>query len=150
MKKLFSILAIALVVSTTFTSCYRVSPDATQESVLVMKPFLFGHGGVDSDPVTTGATWCVATTDHVEFTITPRIFTEEFDNLITHDNINVDFNAYITIQVTKGETPKLLASFGDDSSWYKNNIQQTFRTLIRNGASEHRCFELAPYSLRLF
>ncbi len=141
MKKLLPLLAIVFAVS--FTSCYRVQPDATQESVLVMKPYIFGHGGVDSDPVTSGATWCAATTDHVEFTITPRIFTESFNNLITHDNINVDFNAYITLQVTKGETPVLLEKFGDDSTWYKNNIQQTFRTLIRNGASDHTCFELA-------
>jgi hypothetical protein len=143
MKNIFLFIAIAFALATTTTSCYRVTPDGNQESVLIQKPFFFGHGGVDEDPITSGATWCVWTTDHEEFILTPRQFTEGFDDMITDDNINIDFNAYIKIQVIKGRTPELLKNFGNDSTWYKNNIAQTFRTMVRNKASEHTCFELA-------
>ena len=32
--------------------------DADEETVLVKKPWFFGHGGVDNDPVQSGLTWC--------------------------------------------------------------------------------------------
>jgi hypothetical protein len=37
--------------------CSSYSPDAGHEVVLVEKPYIFGHGGVDSDPVKTGRTF---------------------------------------------------------------------------------------------
>ena len=36
--------------------CHGVCPEADEESVLIMKPWLIGHGGVDMTPVTTGLT----------------------------------------------------------------------------------------------
>lgn len=57
MKK-FLYLLIALIACTVFSSCHRVAPGAGEESVLVHKPWFFGHGGVDKDAVTTGSTWC--------------------------------------------------------------------------------------------
>lgn len=57
MKKLFSIL-FALVAVVMLSSCCFVSPDADEETVLVKKPWFFGHGGVDNDPVQSGLTWC--------------------------------------------------------------------------------------------
>ena len=51
MKKLFFIGMSVLALS----SCYRVKPDADEESVLIAKPFLFGHGGVDDTSVSSGA-----------------------------------------------------------------------------------------------
>ena len=43
------ILAIASIL--TFSSCHRVSPNADEETVLVKKPWFFGHGGVDMTPI---------------------------------------------------------------------------------------------------
>lgn len=139
MKK--SILLIVAIVMMTMTSCYRVQPNGGQESVLIMKPFLFGHGGVDESPVSAGATWCAATTDHVEFSITPQTVTEEFDNMIPSDNTPVSFSAYLKVQIKKGETPNLYKNFGE--AWYANNIQATFRTLVREKACVHKMFDLA-------
>ena len=42
------ILAIASIL--TFSSCHSVSPNADEETVLVKKPWFFGHGGVDMTP----------------------------------------------------------------------------------------------------
>lgn len=138
MKKI-NILIIAL--SVMLTSCYRVKPDGGQESVLVYKPFLFGHGGVDSEPVSTGATWCVITTDHVEFPITPITITEDFKNMIPSDNTPVSFSVYLKCKIKEGRTPELYKNFS--SNWYEHSLQASFRTMVRDKASAFKMFDLA-------
>lgn len=137
MKKLL----IAVVVLLSLTSCYRVQPNAGEESVLVKKPMFFGHGGVDPEPVSTGSIWCVFTTEHKEFTITPVTITENFVNLTPSDNTPVDFSAYLKLQVISGQTPTLYSKFGTD--WYVSNVQATFRTMVREKASQYKMLELA-------
>jgi regulator of protease activity HflC (stomatin/prohibitin superfamily) len=141
MKTKMKTLLLAIVATMTMTSCYRVTPNAGEESVLIMQPYLFGHGGVDEDPVSTGATWCVATTDHKEFNITPQTITEEFNNMIPSDNTPVSFSAYLKVQIKKGETPNLYKNFGE--AWYANSLQASFRTLVREKACVYKMFELA-------
>lgn len=140
MKTKSILLSLIAIVMMTMTSCYRVTPNGGEESVLIMKP-IFTDGGVDEDPVSAGSEWCAFTTDHVEFNITPQTITEEFDNMIPSDNTPVSFSAYLKVQVKKGETPTLYEKFG--VSWYANNIQATFRTLVREKASVHKMFDLA-------
>ena len=137
-KCLFSGLVFSLIV---LTSCYRVKPDAGEESVLVYKPIIFGHGGVEEEPVSTGATWCVFTTDHKEFPITPITITEDFTNMIPSDNTPVSFSVYLKCQIRKGQTPLLYKNFGAD--WYLHNLQASFRTMVRDKASAFKMFELA-------
>jgi len=141
MKTKMKTLLLAIVATITMTSCYRVQPNGGQESVLIMKPYIFGHGGVDEEPISAGASWCVWTTDHIEFNITPQTITEEFDNMIPSDNTPVSFSAYLKLQIKKNETPNLYKNFGE--SWYANNIQATFRTLVREKACVHKMFDLA-------
>lgn len=140
MKKSIIMSFIAIIMMTTLTSCYRVMPNGGQESVLIMKP-VFTDGGVDDTPVSAGSEWCALTTDHVEFNITPQTITEEFDNMIPSDNTPVSFSAYLKVQIKKGETPNLYKNFGEN--WYANNIQATFRTLVREKACVHKMFDLA-------
>jgi regulator of protease activity HflC (stomatin/prohibitin superfamily) len=134
----FCLVGILLI---SMSSCYRVKPDGDQESVLIKKPLFFGHGGVDEEPISAGATWCVWTTDHKEFTITPQTIAEEFDNMIPSDNTPVSFSAYLKCQIIKGKTPELYKNFGEN--WYSNNLSATFRTMVRDYASEYTMFELA-------
>lgn len=141
MKKSILLSIIAIVMMTMLTSCYRVTPNGGEESVLIMKPYIFGSGGVDSDPVSAGAKWCVWTTDHVEFNITPQTITEEFDNMIPSDNTPVSFSAYLKVQIKEGETPKLYKKFKEN--WYANNLQATFRTMVREKACVYKMFDLA-------
>jgi regulator of protease activity HflC (stomatin/prohibitin superfamily) len=137
MKRLFIIAVIAM----SMASCYRVSPDAGVESVLVKKPWFFGHGGVESEPIAAGSTWCAVTTDHKEFNVTPITITENFQKMMPSDNTPVDFAAYLKVQVISGSTPRLYEKFGPD--WYSHNIQATFRTLVRDKASRYKMLELA-------
>lgn len=140
MKKITTIILLAISI-TSMTSCYRVKPDAGQESVLVYKPFFIGHGGVDDTPVSTGATWCVMTTDHKEFPITPITITEDFTNMIPSDNTPVSFSVYLKCQIQKGRTPELYKNFSAD--WYAHSLQASFRTMVRDKASAFKMFDLA-------
>lgn len=139
MKK--PITLILSIITIVLTGCYRVQPNPGQESVLVYKPYLFGHGGVDEDPVSTGSTWCWATTEHMEFAITPMTITEEFENMIPSDNTPVSFSAYLKVQIKKGQTPTLYKNFGE--KWYDNNLKPSFRTMVRDKASAFKMFDLA-------
>jgi len=141
MKKILQLSLLMLLLAGLTTSCYRVQPDPGVESVLVYKPYIFGHGGVDDTPVSTGSTWCVITTEHKEFPITPITITEDFANMIPSDNTPVSFSVYLKCQIRKGETPILYKNFGAD--WYQNNLQASFRTMVRDKASAFKMFELA-------
>ena len=54
MKKMIRMSALAAVVMCGITSCINVAPGAGEEAVLIHKPYIFGHGGVDDKPVETG------------------------------------------------------------------------------------------------
>ena len=60
-KEVF-LMFMGLMMTISMTSCHFVSPDADEEAVLIYKPWIFGHGGVDDEPITTGLTWCWAST----------------------------------------------------------------------------------------
>ncbi len=140
LKKIF-LAAIVVAIFASISSCYRVQPDPGQESVLVYKPMIFGHGGVDETPISTGATWCVFTTEYKSFPITPVTITEDFTNMIPSDNTPVSFSVYLKCQIRKGETPTLYKNFG--AEWYAHNLQASFRTMVRDKASAFKMFDLA-------
>ena len=54
--------------------CSVYSPDAGHEVVLVEKPLLLGHGGVDDEPVKTGRTFAAITTQGVDVYMQPQRF----------------------------------------------------------------------------
>ncbi|HQO09055.1 MAG TPA: SPFH domain-containing protein [Clostridiales bacterium] len=130
-----------LLTSLIFLAGCSVSPNGDEEAVLLMQPWVFGHGGVDQDAVKPGLVWVAPTTSAIFFKVTPLTITEPFDDMITDDNIPVDFNAYLKLQIIKGQTPKLYEKFGQN--WYAMSIQETFRTMIRDKASSYKMFDLA-------
>ncbi|QOL25576.1 hypothetical protein LP316_14970 [Thalassotalea sp. LPB0316] len=113
---------------------FRVTAEGGEELVLTAKPILFGKEGVLSEPVSAGSEWVSWTTSSTRYVITPKRFDEPFNDLVSSDKIPVDFNAYLTIQIKKGLTPVLHENFG--ANWYKNNVQDVFRTEVRNFAKK--------------
>lgn len=137
MKKVF---LVVMVLAISLVSCHGVAPDAGEEAVLIKKPWIFGSGGVVATPVETDLTWCFMSTSSETFNIKPVQMTETFDDVITSDNVPVDFKAYISLQIIKGETPILYENFGVE--WYNNNVKEPFRTLLRNYSKQQKLFEL--------
>ena len=139
MKKFLFIL-VALVMSFSMTSCHNVSPDADEEAVLIYKPWFFGHGGVDNNPVSTGLTWCFWTTHSERFKITPQRYDIEFDDIMSNDNTPLDYATYITLQVIPGKSPILMQNYG--VNWFENNIEAVYRNFVREEISKYSPFDL--------
>ena len=124
MRKILYLLAVACVSIATLSGCTSAAPDADEEGVLVMKPWFFGHGGVNPEPVRTGQTWCAFSTDVVYVKMTPIAYDEHIEDAYSDDNTQLDFLIQIVLQVQTGKSPVLLQNYGVD--WYKNNIHKIF------------------------
>ena len=139
LKQIF-ILIFGVIFASMFSSCHGVRPDADEEAVLIYKPWFFGSSGVDDEPVLTGCTWCVWSTSHETFKITPQRYDETFDDIFSNDNTPLDFNSYINIQIKSGKTPVLLKNYG--TKWYETNIQVPYRNYTREEVSKYSPFDL--------
>ena len=127
---------------TTITGCFNPSSvDAGQEGVMVKKPWIFGHGGVEAQPIKTGLVWTAWSTEVVRVDVKPFNVTEPFDDLITVDNNPVDFNIHMTFKHIEGKTPGLVEKFGV-TEWYTNKVQEPLRNSVREFTKSRTMFEM--------
>lgn len=131
---------VALFATISMTSCHSVEPDADEEAVLIYKPWIFGHGGVDMTPVSTGLAWCVPSTEYVKFKITPQRYDIEFDDIMSNDNTPLDYATYITLQIIPGKSPVLMQNYGE--GWFVHNIEAVYRNFVREEISKYSPFDL--------
>lgn len=113
--------------------------DAGYQGVLVKKPWVFGHGGVDKEPIATGLTWTAPTTEVVRINVQPMQFEMQFNDFMSKDAVPLDFHAVIRLQVT--DAVKLVERFGPD--WYKNNIGRELENRVRTAVKKHGMNETA-------
>lgn len=132
--------ALAACVMCGITSCKNVAPNAGEEAVLIHKPILFGHGGVDDEPVETGRQYEWFSTDYVIVSMLPQKFDEKLDDAASNDNTLLDFNTQIQLQVNDNKSPVLIKNYGSD--WYVNVIQEVYRNTVRNYISKFGPFDL--------
>lgn len=133
-------LFLALILCVTVSSCHGVRPEADEEAVLITKPWFFGHGGVDMEPVTTGLAWCWWSTSSETFKITPVRYEETLDDIISNENTPLDFKTQIILRIKKGKSPVLLQNYG--VHWYENNIKEVYNNLTRHYVSQYSPFDL--------
>lgn len=139
--KIRTILAIAATAfAMTFTSCTKVSPNADEEAVLIMKPWFFGHGGVDPTPVKTGLTWCCLSTSAEYFKIAPQRYDIAFDDIMSNNNTPLDYATYVVLQVEEGKSPVLMKNYG--VKWFENNVEAAYRNFVREEISKYNSFDL--------
>lgn len=119
------------------TACVAI--EAGHEGVLVEQPFVFGHGGVDPVPTTTGRIWVVPTTKVIDVEVRPVQYSEHFD-IISAENAPVSFDAFLIANVVEGRSPELIAKYGPD--WYRNNVKEAFRTFVREEVQKYPLFQL--------
>ena len=122
------------------TSCHPVSPDADEEAVLIYKPWIFGHGGVDPNAVDPGLTWCWLSTHSEIFKTIPVKYQVNMDDLVSDDNTPLDFHTVIITQIVKGKSPILLQNYGKD--WFNTNLYNYYCNIIRDHISQHNPFDL--------
>ena len=132
--------SIALVAMLSVSSCHGVRPGADEESVLIDKPWFFGHGGVNMTPVETGLKWAWWSTSSETFKIVPFKHQVDMDDLFSDDNTPLDFHTIIITQIQKGKSPILLQNYGAD--WFNTNIYNYYCNLVRDHISQHSPFDL--------
>jgi len=138
-KRLALILAVAAPMMAVITGCSSYSPDAGHEVVLVEKPLIFGHGGVDPEPVRTGRTYTALTTDGIDVYMQPKKFEIELPDTMTRDGVPITFHAIMVLEVT--DSVKLIRDFGPD--WYTNNMEEPFKTMVRQAVRKRGMNETA-------
>ena len=121
-------------------SCINVAPGAGEEAVLIRKPYIFGHGGIDEKPVETGRQYEWFSTSYVIVSMLPQKFDEKLDDAASNDNTLLDFNTQIQLQVEDNKSPVLIKNYGKD--WYVNVIQEVYRNTVRNYISKFGPFDL--------
>lgn len=119
------------------TACVAI--EAGHEGVLVEQPFVFGHGGVDPVPTTTGRIWVVPTTKVIDVDVRPVQYSEHFD-IISAENAPVSFDAFLIANVVEGRSPELIGKYGPN--WYQNNVKEAFRTFVREEVQKYPLFRL--------
>lgn len=137
-KSMLSVLSLCLMVG--MNSCINVAPGAGEEAVLIHKPYIFGHGGIDEKPVETGRQYEWFSTSYVIVSMLPQKFDEKLDDAASNDNTLLDFNTQIQLQVEDNKSPVLIKNYG--SNWYVNVIQEVYRNTVRNYISKFGPFDL--------
>ena len=132
-------LALTITVALALSGCSVYSPDAGHEVVLIEKPWIFGHGGVDAEPVKTGRTFTAITTDGIDVYMQPQKFDVELPDTMTLDGVPITFHAITVMQVT--DSVSLIRSFGPD--WYRNNLEEPFKTMVRQAVRKRGMNETA-------
>jgi regulator of protease activity HflC (stomatin/prohibitin superfamily) len=130
---------VLMVLSSLLTACSVYSPDAGHEVVLVEKPWFFGHGGVDPDPVKPGRTFAAFSTEGVDVYMQPMKAETEMHDTMTSDGVPISFHAIMVLQVT--DSVSLIKNFGRD--WYKNNLEEQFKTMVRQAVRKRGMNETA-------
>lgn len=133
MKKLFLLAFLAL------AACSTAAPDAGHEAVLIRKPWFFGSGGVDPEPVKTGRRYVALSTQVAYVNMQPLQGTEHFDDLMSSDGVPLDFDAVIRLQVT--DSVRMIREFG--INWYTTNVKAEFANRIRQAVRKHGMNETA-------
>ena len=137
-KTMLSVLSLCLMMG--LNSCINVAPGAGEEAVLIHKPYIFGHGGIDEKPVETGRQYEWFSTSYVIVSMLPQKFDEKLDDAASNDNTLLDFNTQIQLQVEDNKSPVLIKNYG--SNWYVNVIQEVYRNTVRNYISKFGPFDL--------
>ena len=137
MKKFLFIIILLVMI---FTLSHTVTPDADEEAVLIYKPWIWGHGGVDPEPIETGLAWCWFSTHSEIFKIVPVKHQVDMDDMFSDDNTPLDFHTMIKTQIIPGKSPILLKNYGKD--WFDTNIYNYYCNLVRDHVSEHSPFDL--------
>jgi len=135
------------IVACGLAGCSVAAPDAGHQAVWVEKPMLFGHGGVDANPVATGREYGAITSEAVDVSMLPQRVDMEFDDMMTKSGVPVSFHVVAQFKII--DSVKLVSQFGadrdDKGGWgfWDRNIDQPLRTAVRDSVKQRDMQEMA-------
>lgn len=125
-----TIAAVLVVISIIFYFANLEQIDATTEGVVVQKPYIFGNDGVDMEPLYTGRHFIWPSEELVKYNAAPETVPEEFKDLPSSDNVQMDFRIHTVFELIKGSAPNTHDTVGHN--WYSARIEEPYRTIIRD------------------
>lgn len=109
------------------------SVEQGQSGLAIKNPLIFGSPDLEVLP--PGRHYLALTTDFKVYDMRPFKVSESFDDMITKDNVPVDFAIHLTLKLEPSGVANLFKSFGD--AWYEANIKESFRTDVRNACKNY-------------
>jgi len=112
-----------------------------------MKPIIFGHGGVDPTPVTTGKEYGAVSSDAVDVNMLPQRVDMEFDDMMTSSGVPVSFHVVATFKVI--DAVALVSKYGADTDdkggwgFWSRNVDQPMQNAVRDAVKKHDMQEMA-------
>src|SRR6266481_447944 len=128
-----------IAIAAALTGCSTYSPDAGHEVVLIEKPYFFGHGGVNPNPVKTGRVYTAWSTEGEDVYMQPQKYEMVSPDTMTSDGVPISFHAIMVLQVA--DSVALIKNFGP--SWYVNNLEEPFKTMVRQAVRKRGMNETA-------
>ena len=116
----------------------RVQINAGEKGVIVAQPYFIGTGGVQTQALEPGGYWVWKSNQVFGIHTQPQQVDEKFDDMYSSDNIPVDFDAFLSYQIT--DPVSFYKNWGGD--WYSANVQQVFRTSVREECKRHKMTDL--------
>lgn len=129
---LFLLIVVALL---QVSGCHSHTTPPANESIIVDNPWFFGHGGVRENTQKPGLSWYWATTSLADVSISPIKYDEPLEHLSTADNNFINYNSYIVLQWE--DNSYNATKFGMEN-WYENNLQQQYRTIVRDVTKKYQ------------
>lgn len=151
MKNIMLVIFVAFAIF-ALTGCSVAAPNAGHEAVWVEKPMFFGHGGVVTEPVTTGRSYGWLTSSATDVDMLPQRVDMEFDDMMTSSGVPVSFHVVATFKVT--DPVKLVSQFGADrygdkdgnpQGWgfWTRNVDQPMQNAVRDAVKKRDMQEMA-------
>jgi regulator of protease activity HflC (stomatin/prohibitin superfamily) len=132
MKHLYMIILIMLFGT---IGCSRIVTEPGNETVIILNPWFFGHGGVAKEVQTPGAGWYAWSTHGIDIPTAPIKYDEPLEHLATNDNNFINYASYIVLQWS--DAAENANKFGVDS-WYENNLKEQYRTIVRDVTKQYQ------------
>ena len=136
MYRIFATIVFAAIVS----GCHYVTTEPGVETVIVDKPWFFGHGGVRDETQLTGLSWYWLTTDGVNVPKVPIKYDEPLDHTATADNNFINYASYIVLKWSDAAANVKNFGIGDAKSlgWYEHNLKEQYRTIVRDVTKKYQ------------
>ena len=130
-RRVIGVLVTPAALLVMVTSCSN-SVEQGQSGLAIKNPLIFGSPGLEVLP--PGRHYLAPTSSFKVYDMRPFKVSESFDDMITKDNVPVDFSIHLTLKLNPAGVATLFKEFGDE--WYNANIKESFRTDVRNACKE--------------
>ncbi len=133
------VIGVVAIAAISRVGCVNEMTPAGHEGYIRSNP-IFGQAdfvGIQEGPTSTGWVWRQQV---VNIDVRPKTYSEEM-KILTAERLELSFRVHARIRLRRGETRMLVERFGGNE-WYRSNVQQQLRSVVRAMVQELETFEV--------